>query len=331
MGSVYNVILKIMPERRECPVITFRQAGDGFLEVCYGQAEASSKKTIRDIILRAIRVIIINKQVKEQRLSGLIETVPGAESLLYVYDPLKLDRNRLIEFISGLETRLKSINECVFETRLFQMPLAFDHSDIKKSIKKYLESINPEAFYCMNNSNLEYIAAYNGMSVGELKRRFLGTQWLVTMVGFFPGLPYYYPLSPSGALTCPKYNPARTWTPEGAVDLADYCSTIFGVESSGGYQLIGKTVPIFQAYPTHKQFTERPNLFRPTDIIQFYEAKEEEIDSAYELVKKGAWEYSIRKIDFSVAEWLAMYQSQGAAARELARMQEAGRNQTQSI
>lgn len=330
MGK-FDPVLKRIPLREGCPEIVFRQAGDGFIEVVYGNNEASANKTIKDIILRSLRVIVINGKIKESKIPGLTETVPGGESLLYVFDPLKIEVDDLIDRITQIEMALPDVYDQVIETRVLHMPLTFEHSLIKKAIEKYVKEVNPDAFYCEDGSNLEYIAQYNGITVEELKQRFLETEWLVSMVGFFPGLPYYYPLNPASAITCPKYNPARTWTPEGAVDLADYCSTIFGVESSGGCQLIGRTVPIFQAKAVHPQFEKSPALFKPTDIIQFYEVSEQEIDDIYEKVSKGEWEYQTTKRVFSVQEWLAFYEEHEEEMKQLQKKQEMARKTVRQV
>lgn len=325
MKHKYDPVLKRIDARENCPQIIFRQAGDGFVEVVYGNNETSANKTIKDIILRTIRVIVINKKVKEVRIPGLIETIPGGESLLYRFDPLAVGPEELIKQITEIELGVPDVLNQVIQTRMLYLPLTFHHSLITQAIDKYVKEVNPEADNCKDGSNLEYIAAYNGISVNELKEKFLGTEWLVSMVGFFPGLPYYYPLNPASAITCPKYNPARTWTPEGAVDLADYCSTIFGVESSGGCQLIGRTVPIFQATATHPQFKNSPALFRPTDIIQFYEVSEQEIDDIYEQVANGQWTYKTTERTFDVKEWLKFYKENEAEMKKLQEKQKLAR------
>ena len=45
----------------------------------------------------------------------------------------------------------------------------------------------------------------------------LATEQWVGFVGFFPGLPFMFPLDPRETVFVPKYNPSRTWTAEGAV------------------------------------------------------------------------------------------------------------------
>ncbi len=331
MSGKYDPILKVIPEREHCKAIYFRQAGDGFLEVVYGASEPSSEKNLKDIILNSVRVNVMADRVRAAKIDGLIEFVQGGESLLYLYDPLKLSTADLIDRISEMEMDLESVEDVEMETRLIRMPLAFEHRVVTESIARYRRDINPDAFYCKDNSNLEYIAQYNGITVPELKEKVLKTKWFVGMVGFFPGLPYYYPLDPTCAVTCPKYNPARAWTAEGTVDIADFTSTIFGVDSSGGYQLLGRTGPIFQTTKVHPAYKENPCLFKPTDILQYYDATEEEVDATYEQVANGTYEYDITPYHFVLKDWLEFYDSLKEETAAFRAAQEAGRKSAPQI
>lgn len=329
MTNQYDPILKRMPETEHRREITFRVAGDGFLQVKYGTAKLSTQKTLKEIIFDAFRVIIVNDKVKKAKIKGVTETVPGAESLLCLFDPLQISHYELVEELSKIESQVNSIEDYTIDTRILRLPLTFEDSEVSRSIDKYVKEIKPDAINCKDGSNLQYIADYNGITVQEVKDMFLKTEWLVAMVGFFPGLPYFYPLNPTCAITAPKYNPARTWTPEGTVDLADFCATIFGVESSGGYQLIGRTVPIFQANQKHKAYAESPALIKPTDLIQFYEATEEEVNDIYTKVhEKGEWDYDIQYKKFSLKEWVNMYNELEPEAMKLREKQEQGRKNT---
>ena len=331
MEQKFNPVVKKIPKRPDCAEVYFRHAGDGFLEVVYGDSAPSSNKSLKDIILASIRVNLMGNIIKEANIPGLVETVPGGESLLYVFDPMVISLEELVDKVAAYEEEMESVNDAVLETRIIKLPLAFEHSVVAKAIEKYVNEINPDAFYCKDNSNLEYIAAYNGISLEELKEKFVKTQWFVGMVGFFPGLPYYYPLDPTCAITCPKYNPARTWTGEGTVDLADYCSTIFGVESSGGYQLVGRTAPIFQANQVHPAYKDCPCLFKPTDILQYYEATQEEVDATYEAVANGTYEYDIVPYRFVLKDWLDFYESLAEETAAFRKQQDIGRNSVQQI
>jgi len=327
MKSRYDPVLKVMPKTEYRDEVLFRVAGDGFLEVEYGRAK--TELSLQEMLLNIFRVLVVNEKVKGMNIEGLRETVPGGRTNLYKFDPLKTDVKKLVNEISVAESKTQSIKDAEIETRVVRLPLVFDDSEVHKAIEKYVREIKPNAPNCENGSNLKYVARYNGITVEELKQKFLKNEWFVAMVGFFPGLPFYFPLNPTCAVTAPKYNPSRTWTAEGTVDLADFCSTIFGVDSSGGYQLIGRTAPIFQASQKHPQFKKSPVLFKATDIIKYYEVPEGELREIYKLVhEEGKWEYDITGRKFSLREWLNFCEQVKGEAEEFRRKQEYGRTVT---
>jgi len=327
MKSKYDPLVKVMPKTLYRSEIFFRVAGDEFLEVAYGTEEAVTG--LKDMLLNIFRVIIVNKKVKDANIKGLKETVPGGRTNLYKFDPSKINIRELADEISAIESEVESIEDTEIVTRFIKLPLVFDDSEVYKAIEKYVTEIKPGASNCENGSNLKYVARYNGITVEELKQKFLKNEWFVAMIGFFPGLPFYFPLDPTCAVTAPKYNPARTWTAEGTVDLADFCSTIFGVDSSGGYQLIGRTAPIFQTSQKHPQFKESPVLFRSTDILKYYEVSEEELREIYRLVhEEGKWQYDITDRKFSLRKWLDFCEQVKDEADEFREKQEYGRKVT---
>ncbi len=70
-------------------------------------------------------------------------------------------------------------------------------------------------------------------------------------------------------LVVPKYNPARTTTPEGAVGLGGAYMCIYPMESPGGYQLIGRTLPIWNTFGRVGPFTPaKPWLLRNFDQVR---------------------------------------------------------------
>lgn len=327
-SNKYNPIIKVTPQSKGKPLTYFRVAGDGFLQVVYGDNKTSSQKDIKEMIIKAFRVIVIRSKIKKIGIKGLVETVPGHESILYKFDPLNIHIHDLISEIEKFEEDTNKIEDYAVETRFFKLPITFEDSEIRRCIEKYVTEIKPGAINCKNGSNLEYVARYNGITIDELKQKFIKNIWLVSMVAFYPGLPFCLPLDPTCALTAPKYNPARTWTPERAVDLADYCSTIFGVPSSGGYQLIGRTVTIFQAEQKHKQYADSPALFKPSDMIQYYQSSEKEINEICMLIKEGRWNYDVNIEKFSLRQWLQFYESKKQEADEFMKKQEQGKKVT---
>ena len=70
-------------------------------------------------------------------------------------------------------------------------------------------------------------------------------------------------------LVVPKYNPARTVTPEGAVGLGGAYMCIYPMDSPGGYQLIGRTLPIWNTFGRVGPFSPaKPWLLRNFDQVR---------------------------------------------------------------
>lgn len=66
----------------------------------------------------------------------------------------------------------------------------------------------------------------------------------------------------------PKYNPARTFTPEGAVGIGGSYMCIYPMESPGGYQLVGQTLPIWNTFGRAGPFNpDKPWLLRIFDQV----------------------------------------------------------------
>ena len=62
------------------------------------------------------------------------------------------------------------------------------------------------------------------------------------------GAPCAVPLDPRHRLLSSKYNPARTHTAEGTVGIGGMYMCIYGMDSPGGYQLVGRTLPIWNKF-----------------------------------------------------------------------------------
>ncbi len=125
----------------------------------------------------------------------------------------------------------------------------------------------------------------------------------------------------------PKYNPPRTWTPEGTVGIGGPCLYVYPTPTGGGYQLFGRTIPIFQFAQKHPLFKDSPTFFKAGDRIRFYEVSEDAILDIYKHVhEKTDYVYDIKPARFVVKEWLDFYNSQGVQkeVKELLAKQEAG-------
>jgi allophanate hydrolase subunit 1 len=132
----------------------------------------------------------------------------------------------------------------------------------------------------------------------------LGSEQWSAFMGFFPGLPFMFPLDPRETIFVPKYNPTRTWTAEGAVGVGGPCIAIYPVESAGGYQLFGRTIPIYDIRQRNSVFRESPLFMRPGDRIQFHRVEEAELLQTFEDVHADRYRYRIEDSPFDVGAFL---------------------------
>jgi urea carboxylase len=222
------------------PKVSFRYAGDRFLLVEYGEMEF-------DLQLN-FRVLTVNALLHERGVEGIVDTGPGLRSNLIRYDPSRIDPQRLIAELEAVEDEVPAGGELEIPSRVIHLPIAFDDAPSRAAVVRYARSVRDDAPNAQGDNNIDYIVAYNGLPDREaLYAEVLATEWWNAFTGFFPGLPFMYPLDPRFALFAPKYNPTRTWTAEGAVGIGGPCVAIYPVESPGGYQLFGRTLPTWPA------------------------------------------------------------------------------------
>ena len=94
-----------------------------------------------------------------------------------------------------------------------------------------------------------FIGASKPSSIEEVKEIVFGASYLVLGLGdVYLGAPVATPLDPRHRLVTTKYNPARTWTPENAVGIGGAYLCIYGMEGPGGYQLVGRTVQVYNRF-----------------------------------------------------------------------------------
>lgn len=317
-GQASSVILASFPARDGRPKSVYRQAGDRFMLVEFGELEFD--------LTMSFRVLGLNEALAEQEIDGLIETVPAIRSILVHYDSTRLQPGRLIDLIEEAYEGLPPLESLVIPSRRISLPIAFNDQWTRADIARYVEHIRSDAPNIINGNNLEYGALYNGLrDAEELIEYVMATEWWSAAIGFFPGLPFLYPLDRRYAIVLPKYNPTRPWTPEGAVGIAGPCLAIYPVASAGGYQLFGRTIPIYDAQQRNAAFAQNPILLRPGDRITFGpRINDDELIALRERIYANEYEYQIEADGtFSVGEYLQFLEETRAEAEAFQRRQEA--------
>lgn len=246
------------------------------------------------------------RAISEHTLAGVLETAPCFASMLVHYDPDIIGFEDLQNEMMRLVTSLGSSDGLILPSRLFLFPTVYCDPWTKAAVDDYTAKINPAKEY-----DPEFVARINGLSGTEqLVRVHSGTEYWVASLGFWPGLPFMMALDPRCVITAPKYNPPRTWTPQGTVGMGGASTAIYPVATPGGYQIFGRIpVPIWDPQRRFPVFEKSICLFQPGDRVRFVPVSVEEFEDAERRVTDGSYEYNVVGYQrFAVADykaWLA--------------------------
>jgi allophanate hydrolase subunit 1 len=321
VSATVSAVIAQRPAQGGKPSITYRYAGDRAVLVEYGEMEF-------DLTLNFF-VLAVDDALREDRPDGLIETAPGFRSILVSYDPFELELDALVEHLHCVHDDLQAETEIEIPSRLVHLPLAFDDSQTREAVERYLNSIRKDAPNAEGGTNVDYVVRYNGFADREeLYDAVLATEQWSAFIGFFPGLPFMFPLDPRETVFVPKYNPTRTWTPEGALGIGGPCFAIYPVESAGGYQLVGRTLPIYDLRGRNAAFRENPLLLRAGDRVRFHRVDEDELLGLFKDVHANRYRYRIEEGTFDVGAYLEWLPSVADEAEERGRRREAAAAET---
>lgn len=240
-------------------------------------------------------------------MKGIVESAPCFASLLVHYEPGEIAYADVVKELRAMIDNLGSTEEIELDSRLFYFETMYLDPWTKDCIGDYREKINKEKEY-----DPDFVARINGLKDRhELVRVHSGSEYWVASLGFWPGLPFLQPLDPRSMITCPKYNPPRTWTPQGTVGMGGSASAIYPVATPGGYQLFGRTpVPIWDTEKRFDIFHGDIVLFRPGDRIKFMPVTKEEYEYVEARINEKTYVYNVAEYQrFSVRNYKAWVDS----------------------
>ena len=178
----------------------------------------------------------VDDALRRQPLQGLIETAPGFRSILVTFDSAALTESELVAHLGvtydGLraETEMTIPSPAHLPSRRVRRLAERGPPSSATSTRSARTPRTPRAATTSTTSSATTASATARSSTTPC----VATEHWSAFIGFFPGLPFMFPLDPRHAVVAPKYNPTRTWTPEGAVGVGGPCWAIYPVESAGG-------------------------------------------------------------------------------------------------
>jgi urea carboxylase len=236
----------------------------------------------------------LTRRIEAGALRGIVDLTQGVRSLQVHFDPAQIPLARLVALLLEAEEALPDGDDLALPTRIVHLPLSWEDPETLRAIEKYRAVVRDSAPWCP--SNLEFIRRINGLaSIDEVRRIVFDASYLVLGLGdVYLGAPVATPLDPRHRMVTTKYNPARTWTPENAVGIGGAYLCIYGMEGPGGYQLVGRTVPVWSAYERWTGSARgRPWLLRSFDQIRFYPVSAEELLEQRRRLRDGRGEVRI--------------------------------------
>jgi urea carboxylase len=291
-----GAVLRRLDAAGRRPAVTYRQAGDKYLLIEYGPL-------VLDLDLR-FRVHALMEWFRAHPLAGVLELSPGVRSLQVNFDSRQLPLALLLDVLIQAETELPSVEGMEVPTRILHLPLAFNASSTLAAIAKYRQSVRSTAPWLP--SNVEFMRRINGLgSVEEVAATIYQASYLVLGLGdVYLGAPCAVPLDPRHRLVTTKYNPARTWTAEGEVGIGGVYMCVYGMESPGGYQLVGRTLPVWNTYKQTREFPPgHPWLLRFFDQVRFFPMPEKDVLEFRQAFIRGQAQIEIREELFSVGRY----------------------------
>ncbi|KAL4893788.1 allophanate hydrolase subunit 2-domain-containing protein [Aspergillus ambiguus] len=292
-----GVVRQIQETGRQ-PLVSYRQGGDDYLLIDYGTGSFDLNHRCR---ATALKNALYQATGDITFSNGLISTVGCGNSLMLYYDGSKIPQAKLINYLCEMEAKIGDLSEAKMPSRLFKLPLAFESQRQKEAIDRYMETQRPYASYLPDN--MDFVAKNNAFTKEEFQNIYLSASLMVVAVGFFTALPLALPVDPRQRMNCPKMNPSRVYTPAGSVSWGGSCMALYNVDSPGGYQMTGMTIPGVDILGSKRGYTaDRPWLFEDFDQITFYRVSEAEYEQELALFHSGRYEYQWEKVEFDMAE-----------------------------
>jgi urea carboxylase len=268
--------------------ISFRRAGECAVLVEFGEP-------VLDLRSR-VRAHALDQALAVECLLGVLDVTAGVRSLHVQYDPDRLAAEDLVDALARLEASSPPPEQLAIAGRTVRLPLAWRHSEAMRAIDRYEASVRSDAPWCPDN--IDFIRRINGLPDEEAVRAIVtDAAYLVLGLGdVYLGAPVAVPLDPSHRLVTTKYTPARTWTPANAVGIGGAFLCVYGMEGPGGYQLVGRTVPVWHAGD------DPPWRLRHFDQLRFELVGELELEDLRARSHAGEWAPATEPAHFSLAE-----------------------------
>ena len=233
----------------------FLDAGDTALVIQYGEVvDVSINRIVRQLA----------HAVKQLDMPGIIDIVPTMRSLMIHYDPLSLSKQALIGAVQ---------------------PLLYDLEELEENNKKWLIPVCYEGEFA---PDINEVSKATNTTIDEIVKQHTLLELEVFMMGFLPGFPYIGLLPEIFDL--PRRIEPRVYIPPRSISVAARQTTIYTINSPGGWHLIGRTPVDF--YDANR---DEPILVCAGDRIKFKSIPSSEFTEVEADIKAGNFNLELKQ------------------------------------
>lgn len=170
------------------------------------------------------------------------EIVLGVTSLAIYYDPRKVGADLIVSKLRDLWSWARGVDlDDIYRPKTFTIPVA------------YGGDYGPD---------LNFVARWSGLTEEVVVRLHTSRRYTCITLGFTPGFVYLGEVDPS--IAAPRLETPRIRIPAGSVGIAGKMTGVYGLESPGGWRLIGRT-PLTMFDPRRSP----PIPISPGDQVEF--------------------------------------------------------------
>ncbi|MDM5214145.1 carboxyltransferase domain-containing protein [Peribacillus sp. NJ4] len=241
------------------------------------------------------QAMAITKALREEEVSGILDICPSNASYMIRFDPDLIHPDNLISKLKELEQDV-TLENFEITARAVDVPILFEDPWTHEALMRFRDRHQDPT-----STDIEYVAHANGFqSKEDLIKSITDAPYLVSMIGFVPGLPWCYQMVPNEQqIEAPKYVRPRTYTPERAFGFGGSFAVIYPVQGAGGYQLFGTAAaPIFEKEQRLHDFKESMTFPRQGDVFRYRSISMEEYEDIRKQVENGEFRYLTKDITF---------------------------------
>ncbi|MFA9422704.1 MAG: 5-oxoprolinase subunit PxpB [Sedimentibacter sp.] len=234
--------------------IKYLPSGDKAVVMEFGnEISKQINSKIRDVV----------RSMEQLKIQGIEELLPTYRSIMIMYDPLKIEYEKLIQELEKLSK--KTVDDKTEKIRIVEIPTLYGNE------------FGPD---------IDFVARHNGITVEEVIKIHTETDYLVYMLGFTPGFAYLGGMNEK--IATPRLSSPRMKIPAGSVGIAGSQTGMYPTETPGGWQLIGQT-PLKLYDPTK----ELSVLLSVGDYVRYVSITEKEYYDIKKRVQEDSYEVKV--------------------------------------